>query len=96
LEFEKILQELTSNVLKHSDAKNVRVFLSLDEDKLRLEYSDDGVGGAVVDPERKGYGLAGIAERVKMLGGDFKLDSPQGEGTKVVILLPNRGRKEEL
>ncbi|HCD72571.1 cache domain-containing protein [Thermovirga lienii] len=96
LEFEKILQELTSNVLKHSEAKNVRVFFSLDEDKLRLEYSDDGVGGALVDPEKKGYGLAGIAERVKMLGGEFKVNSPKGGGTKVVILLPNRGRREEL
>lgn len=94
-ELEKIIQELTSNVLKHSEARNVKVALSADEDRLRLEFADDGIGGAVVDIEKRGYGLAGIAERIKILEGEFSIDSPMGQGTRIVILLPNKGREDE-
>jgi len=94
-ELEKIIQELTSNVLKHSEARNVKVALSADEDRLRLEFADDGIGGAVVDIEKRGYGLAGIVERIKILEGEFSMDSPMGQGTRIVILLPNKGREDE-
>jgi signal transduction histidine kinase len=61
-------------------------------DRLRLEVSDDGRGGA--DPA-KGSGLVGLADRVEALGGTIEVHSPAGQGTSLQIDLPihaERGR----
>jgi signal transduction histidine kinase len=54
-------------------------------DSLRIEISDDGVGGA--DPTR-GSGLRGLEDRVAAIGGHLSIDSPIGGGTRLVAELP--------
>jgi signal transduction histidine kinase len=57
-------------------------------DTLRVEVTDDGVGGA--DPER-GTGLRGLADRVAAIGGKLSIDSPTGAGTRLVAEIPLGG-----
>jgi signal transduction histidine kinase len=82
----RIVQEALRNVVRHADAKSVRVHLSLTTDNLLLTIKDDGHG---FQPQRdKGLGLLGMEERVSHLGGDFQVESRPGEGTSIRVELP--------
>jgi len=80
-----VLSELLANVARHSEATRVDVRIARDGERLVLEVTDDGVGGA--DPSR-GTGLAGLAGRVEAVDGTFSLDSPVGGPTRLRIDLP--------
>jgi signal transduction histidine kinase len=58
----------------------------LDDGHLNVEIRDDGVGGA--DPT--GHGLVGIDDRVILLGGSLRIESPPGGGTIVTAAIPAR------
>ncbi|MEO8211452.1 MAG: ATP-binding protein [bacterium] len=64
------------------------------EKEISIFISDNGKGFDVdkkfSDSERKGFGLRGIPERVKLFGGDFKIVSEPGKGTKIKINIPFR------
>jgi PAS domain S-box-containing protein len=86
----RIVQENLNNVLKHSRAKKAKIKLERDVHEVQLSISDDGCG---FEPEEsgdnpKGLGLKNIAERVKILGGKFKIDSQPGKGTRVEVTVP--------
>lgn len=93
-ELEKILQELSSNVLKHSGATSVDVHLGIRGGRVVLVFSDNGAGGA--DLKGEGYGLENMRRRVTHLGGAFKMVSPKGQGTKIRIDLPVEGGDGDL
>jgi signal transduction histidine kinase len=77
--------EALTNVAKYARASRASVELSVDEERLCVEVSDDGVGGA--DPE-VGGGLRGLHDRVDALDGRFEIVSPRGEGTTLRVELP--------
>lgn len=85
----RILQESLTNIIKHAQAKRVEIILSRDAGLLHMKIADNGVG---FQPEiaRKGktFGLQGIEERIRMLGGELKIGSVQGQGTTLTISLP--------
>lgn len=85
----RIVQEFINNSLKHADAKNIRIILTVG-DYVMLQLSDDGKG---FDPGRKnvykGNGLNNMNSRIKAFKGQFKLSSTRGKGTQVFIKLPN-------
>lgn len=85
----RVLQEATTNVLKHADARRVAVTLTAEGDgaALRLRVEDDGVG---FDPAAAtpGFGLLGLRERVRARGGALTLDARPGGGTRLVTVLP--------
>ena len=93
----RIIQENLTNILKHSDATEAQVLLKKSERNLTILISDDGVG---FDPnatnnkinDEGGFGLLGISERVKMLGGTQEIESEIGVGTNVLIKIPLRER----
>jgi signal transduction histidine kinase len=58
-----------------------------DPKKLRLEFSDDGDGFKPQD-QHDGRGLAGMRERVEQMGGELKITSSRGKGTKITVALP--------
>jgi signal transduction histidine kinase len=62
---------------------------------LRLSVEDDGVGFSVQEAltKRGSFGLAGMSERVALLGGEFHVTSRPGRGTRVSIELPIHGRR---
>ena len=82
----RIGQELLTNSAKYARAQHFQVHLQFDDTEVRLEAADDGRGfelSAVHD----GFGLIGIQERVSQLGGELKIDSSPGMGTRVGVVL---------
>jgi PAS domain S-box-containing protein len=79
-----VVAEALANVHKHAGARRVVVTAAADDHQLVIEVADDGAGGA--DPE--GTGLRGLEDRVEALGGSLAVESPPGEGTRVVARLP--------
>ncbi len=83
----RIVQESLNNVLKHSEAKEVKISIKKIENFLTIKIQDDGKGFAMSDDADKkaGFGLLGMAERVKFLGGTHSVESVLGKGTNVII-----------
>lgn len=83
----QITRELLINVVKHADASQAHVFIARDEASIWLEVVDDGVG---LDPSSftEGFGLAYIRQRVKFLGGAFKILTAPGKGTRIIVRMP--------
>ncbi|MEV0040103.1 histidine kinase, partial [Streptomyces sp. NPDC050804] len=79
------VSELLQNVSKHSGARTAAVDVRRTEDRLLLQVTDDGRGGARLDG---GTGMSGLAERLGAVDGLFVLDSPAGGPTVVTAELP--------
>jgi signal transduction histidine kinase len=78
--------ELIANATKHSYANQIKINIHTERPGLlRLEVSDDGIGGA--DASR-GSGLAGLAQRVSTVDGQIDVSSPPGGPTLVTVVLP--------
>ena len=86
----RLVQECCNNIMKHSSAERVNISLSSADGLLRLHVEDDGVGFRVEEAlnKRDSFGLAGIRERVALLGGKFDIRSRPRWGTKIRIELP--------
>ncbi len=80
-----VTAEALTNVAKYARASEASVQLSLEAGCLRVQVSDDGVGGA--DPST-GSGLDGLCDRLDALDGSLELRSPPGEGTTVTVEIP--------
>jgi protein-histidine pros-kinase len=84
----RIAQEALANACKHSGSQEVRMTLIQEGGIVRLEVCDLGIG---FDPEtvvEHRFGLQGIRVRTRMLGGQLTIDSVQGRGTSVRVVLP--------
>jgi signal transduction histidine kinase len=84
----RVVQEALTNIVKHANARKVRVGVTATEDAVSVEVQDDGVGFAVEAPG-SGFGLAGMRERVFLAGGTVTIASSSG-GTLVRAKLPAR------
>lgn len=105
----RVLQECFTNISRHSAATHINVSLTSSDGEVRLIVEDNGIGFNVEEGlgRRNCYGLIGIRERVRLLGGRFSVEStPDGvasqyhsNGTFVMIQLPltgeNPGRPEQ-
>ncbi|HYO83917.1 MAG TPA: MCP four helix bundle domain-containing protein [Bryobacteraceae bacterium] len=83
----RITQEALTNCARHANAKSVLVELLRDGDQVRLKVSDDGVGLAP-GQRRRGFGLIGMEERVREIGGKLTMESAAGGGTSVRVEVP--------
>ena len=89
----RIIQESVNNVLKHSGARTSAVRVRHEAHRLLVNVEDDGRGFNPREPgknqqDQSGFGLKGIAERVKILRGEFSMHSSPGSGTKLTIEIP--------
>jgi signal transduction histidine kinase len=80
-----VVSEALANVGKYSMATSVTIRAGVDDGELTVEVVDDGIGGA--DPSR-GSGLRGLSDRVAAVEGVLKVESPPGEGTRLVTRIP--------
>jgi signal transduction histidine kinase len=80
-----VASECVTNAVKHAHASEVQISVREVNGKFEVSVDDDGVGGAV---PRAGGGLAGLIERVSELGGRLSVTSPDGEGTRIVAMIP--------
>ena len=79
-----VVAEALTNVAKHAPQASAHVELSLDAERLLIEVTDDGPGGA--DPD--GGGLTGLRHRVEALDGVLRVSSPAGGPTTIRAELP--------
>lgn len=84
----RICQEALNNVVRHSQASNVRIELACDRRSVRLVVEDDGIGFRPSEPDRSGLGLLGIRERIGLLGGACRVESRPNGGTRLVVSAP--------
>lgn len=86
----RLVQECFTNAVKHSCARNVSVDLTRRNGLVRMRMHDDGVGFSVAEAaaKRESFGIAGMRERVELLGGKIDIASAPGKGTKVSIAIP--------
>jgi PAS domain S-box-containing protein len=89
----RIVQEGVNNILKHSQAKSARITLERDLHEVRLAMNDDGQGFSPAE-NGKGMGLRNIAERARIIGGQLKVNSKPGDGTRIEINIPISPRPE--
>ena len=83
----RIVQEALTNAVKHGRARRAAVELVEHEQTVRVTVRDDGQG---FDPtaDNGGFGLAGMRERVELLGGELTIESAPGSGTRIAVWLP--------
>jgi signal transduction histidine kinase len=85
----RLVQEALTNTARHAEAKTIEIVVEETEDKIRFAVADDGRGFAVT-AGRQHFGLLGMRERVKALGGWLEIDSAPGSGTRIEAWLPKR------
>jgi signal transduction histidine kinase len=84
----RIVQEALANACKHSQSKRIQVELAQLEDNVRIKIQDWGVGFKPGEVEEDRFGLAGIRERARMLGGTINVESAPGQGACLTVELP--------
>lgn len=85
----RLLQESLANSGKHAPGSRPRVRVWRDDGQMRIEVSDTGAGfDPQAIPESGRLGLAFMQERVRLLGGNFELDSAPGDGTRIRAGIP--------
>jgi signal transduction histidine kinase len=82
-----VVAEALTNVAKHSHAGRAAVAARVEDGSLRIQVRDDGVGGARPD----GSGLLGLADRLAVLDGHLRVESPVDGGTLVTADIPLPG-----
>ncbi len=84
-----IFRETLTNIAKHSGATRVEVDISTDRDSIMMRVSDNGRGVTNEDlRKRDSFGLKGMRERARHLGGDIRYEGVASAGTTVWIMLP--------
>jgi len=91
--FYRIVQEALNNIAKHAQADRVEVSLMKRDSRIHASIRDNGKGfdlDKVLHPEspERGFGLAGIQERVSLLGGQMDIQSRPGFGTLIHVEIP--------
>ncbi|MFD0591332.1 sensor histidine kinase [Catellatospora coxensis] len=81
-----VAAEALSNIAKHSGATAARIEVTEQDGRVYVMVTDDGVGGAHL---AKGHGLAGLADRLRAVDGEFAVDSPAGGPTILVAQAPS-------
>jgi PAS domain S-box-containing protein len=86
----RIFQECLTNVIRHAQAKSVRVDLCQEDESILLVVEDDGVGFCEADLSNSlgSLGLLGMKERAQFCGGDVQISSSPGNGTTVTVRVP--------
>lgn len=84
----RIAQEAIANVVQHADAHEVALELVVTPEQVQLTISDDGHGFDPQNIPAGRYGLVGLNERAKLLGGNLRLESGMGMGTRVEVIVP--------
>jgi PAS domain S-box-containing protein len=86
-------RELIINIIKHAQAHKVRIALQSQGPNIQVCVSDDGIGFDVdkvrsAAGKRGGFGLFNIQERLDYIGGDFKIESRPGKGSRFTLTAP--------
>ena len=89
----RTIQEAIHNIVRHAEARNVKIQLEVTTDKITVSIKDDGKGLDVDNLSLSGtrtqpLGILGIQERATLLGGNFNIESLPGQGTCLTVEIP--------
>jgi len=85
----QIAYEAISNIIRHADASEAFIDVTEDEKQFQMVIRDNGSGFRPDDSQaRSGLGLRNMMHRARIHGGDVKIDSAPGKGTRLTLLLP--------
>jgi signal transduction histidine kinase len=94
----RVAQEALNNVCRHAGVQQASIDLDYQCDQVLIRIADQGAGFDPTESFRppRGWGLAGMRERVEALSGELRLDSAVGRGTTVEVVIPlnNEAGKE--
>lgn len=82
----RVIQELVNNIIKHSQAQNAEIMFSKLQNGLQIEITDDGIGYDDT-AEQTNQGLYSISQRLKSIGGNFKIVKRTHGGTQAMVEL---------
>ncbi|MFZ3137570.1 MAG: CHASE3 domain-containing protein [Thermodesulfovibrionales bacterium] len=93
------VREVLINVAKHAQAHNARVSIQRDNDNIRINVEDDGIGfdASKIDSflgDIKGFGFFSVRERLNYIGGYIEVESKLGRGTRVTLVAPLKRENE--
>ncbi|MGH9840216.1 MAG: sensor histidine kinase [Blastocatellia bacterium] len=90
----RVVQEGLNNIVKHAQAGEARISIERQSDFVTITIRDNGRGFAPqrAEAKRAGFGLAGMAERVRILGGELTIQSREGQGTTVIVRIELKGK----
>jgi two-component system sensor histidine kinase UhpB len=83
----RVTQEALNNVVRHAGAQSVSVQIKRTDGSVALEVADDGAGFTVGE-EKRGLGLEGMAERARLVNGEFEVYATPGRGTTLKLRVP--------
>ena len=84
----RIAQEALANVRQHANAQRVRLELEITPAAATLRIADDGRGFAPEQLTGDRFGLVGLGERARLLGGRLDVESKPGQGTRIAAVIP--------
>lgn len=84
----RIVQELSNNSLKYAEASFIQVKILKEEDEIKLQYSDNGIGFDQHSNESRGLGLKNIKNRAKIIGAQHQLSTAPGQGFELLLSMP--------
>ena len=84
----RIVQEVINNIIKHSEAKSIRIAAHYDTHQFSLTIDDDGIGIAQEKLLEGGQGLRTMRSRAELIGGVLSIRSEVNEGTSICVKLP--------
>ncbi len=87
----RIAQEAMTNIARHARAENVHVTVTAQPESVELVVEDDGEGFDLEQMTPGRFGLIGLNERARLLGGNAEICSIPGEGTTVQVTIPLQG-----
>jgi PAS domain S-box-containing protein len=88
----RVIQESLTNAMRHARASRIRLEIRCEAEWMHIHVEDDGTGFDPAPALAKNRGLGGMRERIQLAGGEFHIESRVGEGAKVSIRLPLKGR----
>lgn len=85
----RIVQEALTNAARHADATHIDVLLKCAAGSVRVDIQDDGRGATPHETRKpESFGLLGIRERARLLGGRTTIDSAPGQGFRLTVMIP--------
>ena len=89
----RVVQESLTNIYKYADATRVQVVIKKKDDNIRLTVRDNGKGFRpdrldLSSKDKCGMGLMGMQERLRLVNGQFSVDSEPGKGTAIRATIP--------
>lgn len=87
----RIAQEALTNIVKHAGATRARINVGHDNRRLRVSITDNGRGfdaTEILASSDRGFGARGMRDRAELFGGHLHIESASGEGTSVILELP--------